>query len=151
MKKNLFVIALSVLFLLMSYNSVQAENSHKHDSKGMEQVIDHFLLEQFNNKIHNALKNYYKKDSIHFQFDWWAKDYDVIEMQQSEKGQELSHPYLIKFTVKSYSEDGKQLGTDAITFGVTPVHKNMLKDNNLIPMQVEQLNLEHQKPTNQKK
>ncbi|GAA0430482.1 MULTISPECIES: DUF3888 domain-containing protein [Virgibacillus] len=150
MKKCLFIIVLSA-FLLMGYNSVQAENSHKHDSKGMEQVFDHFMLEQFNNKIHNALGNYYKRDSIHFQFDWWAKNYDVVEMQQSEKGRELSHPYLIKFTVKTYSEDGKHLGTDAITFGVTPVYKNMLKDNNLITMQVEQLNLEHQKPTTPRK
>jgi len=56
------------------------------DSQGMEQVIDNMMLEQFGNEIQQAVKEYYKKDSIRVQYYWWDKNYDVVEVLQSEKG-----------------------------------------------------------------
>jgi len=143
-------LVLAILILIMGFNniSVSAEKQQKHDSKGMEQAIDHFILDQFTDELAQAVKDFYKKDSIRVQYNWWDKNYDVVELVQSEKGRELSHPYVIKFTVSTY--DGNktgQLGTDTITFGVAPLQFNKeLDEANLAASKVELLNYKHNKP-----
>ncbi|MDP4550128.1 DUF3888 domain-containing protein [Alkalihalobacillus macyae] len=87
--------------------------------------MDQLLLDLFAQEIRSAVTNYYKEDSVHFRFNWWDKDYDVVEVDQSEKGHilEFTHdgkkqqfPYIIKFTIQPQKD--KSLGTDTITFGV---------------------------------
>ncbi|KWW22018.1 MULTISPECIES: DUF3888 domain-containing protein [Peribacillus] len=148
MKKLLF---LAILLASMSLDnvSISAEKQHKHDSKGMEQVMDHFILDQFSDEMKQAVTDFYKKDSVTFQYNWWDKNYDVVEIKQSEKGRELSHPYIIKFTVKTYDGNKRgQLGTDTITFGVSPLQFNKdLDEKNLAASNVELLNYSHGEPS----
>jgi hypothetical protein len=101
--------------------SAHAESypKHKHDSKGMEQVSDHLMLTLFDEQITSAITNYYKDDSIQVQYNWWDKNYDVVEVDQAEKGNSLPKPFVIKFTILAY-KNSKFLGTDTIKFGVTP-------------------------------
>ncbi|KON88107.1 hypothetical protein AF332_15670 [Sporosarcina globispora] len=148
MKKLLFFTV--VMFLMgVNYIPVSAEKQHKHDSKGMEQAIDHFILDQFSDELKQAVNDFYKKDSIRIQYNWWDKNYDVVELEQWEKGRELSHPYIIKFTVQTYDGNKKgQLGTDTITFGVSPLQFNKeLDEKNLTASKVELLNYSHGDPS----
>jgi Protein of unknown function (DUF3888) len=147
--KKLLIFVVVMFSMGMNYISVSAEKQHKHDSKGMEQAIDHFILDQFNDEMVQAVKDFYKKDSVRVQYNWWDKNYDVVELEQSEKGRELSHPYVIKFTVLTYEGNKMgQLGTDTITFGVSPLRFNKeLDEKNLAASKVELLNYRHGEPS----
>ncbi|MDP1421703.1 DUF3888 domain-containing protein [Peribacillus simplex] len=151
--KKLLVLAILMVSISLNNVSVSAEKQHKHDSEGMEQAMDHFILDQFSDEMVQAVKDFYKKDSVRIQYNWWDKNYDVVELDQSEKGRELSHPYIIKFTVITY--DGNktgQLGTDTITFGVSPLQSNKeLDEKNLAATKVELLNYSHGEPAKGKK
>ncbi|MDE5055417.1 DUF3888 domain-containing protein [Niallia taxi] len=83
------------------------------------------MLDQFSDEIQHAMNEYYNKNNIRAQYNWWNKNQDVVEIDQAEKGSDLSHPYIIKFTVDTYdgNKEGK-LGTDTITFGVSPISFN---------------------------
>jgi Protein of unknown function (DUF3888) len=146
--KNLLVLTVLFTSMIICNISVSAENQHKHDSKGMEQAFDHFMLSQFNDEIGQAVREYYKKDSVRIQYDWWEKK-DVVEVFQSEKGSELSHPFVIRFNVLSYNSDKlRQLGKDSITFGVSPLEFNKeLDEKNLAAAKVELLKFEHVVPS----
>lgn len=150
--KKFYVLVLMSVILTFNSSFVSAEKRHKHDSQGMEQAFDQFLLLQFNDEIKQAIKEYYKKDSIRVQYYWWDKDYDVVEIDQSEKGHELSHPYVIKFTVLTYDGNKSgQLGQDSITFGVSPLLFNKEMDGrNIAGSKVELLDYKHVKPSNKK-
>lgn len=128
MKKFTCVIIV-LLILCSSFTSVQAQtsNKHKHDSKGPEQALDHFMLELFGDEIRNAVTKQYNDDSIFVSYDWWNKDYDVVEIDQSEKGHKLENSYVVKFTVKPGNK-----GTDTITFGVEPPRNNEKLEINLL-------------------
>ena len=147
--KKFFLSVIVLILMGINTNLVSAAKQHKHDSKGMEQAIDHFILDQFNDEIVQALKDFYKKDSVRIQYNWWDKNYDVVELQQSEKGRELSHPYLVKFTVLTYDGNKKgQLGMDTITFGVSPLQFNKeLDEKNSAAAKVDLLNYKHSEPT----
>jgi hypothetical protein len=77
------------------------------------------MLTLFDEQITSAITNYYKDDSIQVQYNWWDKNYDVVEVDQAEKGNSLPKPFVIKFTILTY-KNSKFLGTDTIKFGVTP-------------------------------
>ena len=142
MRRSLVIVAL-IVSIAFFYNSVNAENSNGHDTVGMEQAMDHLLLSQFREQINTAVKDYYKEESITIQFDWYDKNYDVVEVTQSEKGQQLSHPFLVKFTVLSYGAKEK-LGTDTMTFGVSfPVADAEVNDANLAAMKSELVDFKH--------
>lgn len=105
--------------------ATHAQRSNNHDSVGKEQAVDQLLLSLFNEEINKAVTNYYKSDSINVQYNWWDKDYDVVEVDQTEKGHVLEYThngkkqqfaYVIRFTVRPQKD--KILGTDTITFGV---------------------------------
>jgi hypothetical protein len=101
-------------------------------------------------ELKQAVTDFYKKDSIRVQYNWWDRNYDVVELDQWEKGNELSHPYVIKFTVQTYdgNETG-QLGTDTITFGVSPIQFNKeMDEKNLAASKVELLDYSHSEPSN---
>lgn len=141
------VVVLLCLFTGFALASAQAQNSNGHDTVGQEQAVDQLLLDLFNQEISNAVTNFYKEDSIHYQFNWWDKDYDVVEVDQSEKGHMLKYDYngkkqhfsyVIRFTVQPQKD--KILGTDTITFGVQ-------QDSNLEPI-IKMLNYEHNEPQN---
>jgi hypothetical protein len=143
--KKFLVLTFMIVFMSVNNISVSASKQHKHDSKGMEQAFDHFMLSQFNDEIGQAVREYYKKESVRNQYDWWDKKNDVVEVFQSEKGRELSHPFVIKFNVLSYNSDKMgQLGTDTITFGVSPPEFNKeLNEKNLAAAKVQLLKFEH--------
>jgi hypothetical protein len=145
--KKVFVgiIVSIIIFSSVGMNPhAETRPKHKHDSAGMEQASDQLYLALFESRIREAIANYYKDDSIHWQYSWWAKDYDVVEVDQSEKGHELAKPFVIKFTVLTY-KDSRALGTDAITFGVTPgdsLSPNEKHHNTKIKL----LDFQHQNP-----
>ncbi|WP_079525037.1 MULTISPECIES: DUF3888 domain-containing protein [Halobacillus] len=125
------VIVLLCLFTGVAFASAQSQNSNNHDSKGTEQATDQLMLKLFNEHIDKAVANYYKDDSISFQYNWWDEGYDVVEVDQSEKGHVLKSPYEVTFTVEPIkTKHDKQTntttlgpklgGTDKITFGVVP-------------------------------
>ncbi|MFT9497936.1 DUF3888 domain-containing protein [Anaerosolibacter sp.] len=141
--KKLVIFLVFIMVIGVGNVSAQTKPKHKHDSKGMEQVMDHFMLEQFHAEIFQAVKDHYKKDSVGIQFNWWDKNYDVVEIEQWEKGNELSHPFIVKFTVLPNGEN-KQLGIDTITFGVTPSDLYQEFDKkDIAAVKVELLNYKH--------
>lgn len=145
MKKWFVIVVLVLAFSINSISVSAEEQQHKHDSSGMEQAFDHFMLMQFQNEINLAVKDYYQKESIMIQYDWFDNKYDVVEIFQTEKGRALTHTYIIKFTVQSYSEE-ELLGTDTITFGVEPTYENQqLDEQSLAAVKVERLDFEHNK------
>ncbi|UOY92804.1 DUF3888 domain-containing protein [Ectobacillus sp. JY-23] len=148
--KKLLIFALFLLSLCVYYIPANAEKQHKHDSKRMEQAIDHLILDQFTDELNQAVANYYKKDTIKIQYNWWNKNYDVVELDQSEKENQLGHPYVIKFTVQTYDGNKKeQLGTDTVTFGLSPVQFNKEFDQkDLAAVKVELLDYTHVEPSN---
>lgn len=148
MKKLL--IFFIILFCIGASNIVvKAETANKHNFKGSEQTFDHFMLDQFNDEIQHAMKEYYKKDTIRAQYNWWNKTQDVVEIEQCEKGNDLSHPYIIKFTIDTYDGNKNgQLGTDTITFGVSPISFNEeMEKKDLSASKVILINYKHSKPT----
>ena len=133
---------------------VQAEKNHQHNSKGQEQVFDNFFLQLYQDEIVTAVKDYYNDHSIRIGYDWWDKNYDVVELLQSEKGREYSHSYILKFTVLTYSayvpkEKTKYLGTDTITLGVEPILYNKEFNPKDQPV-VKFLNYQHNNPPKEK-
>lgn len=120
MKKVMFACMVALLTLGSNFGTTYAQNLNQHDSKGQEQAFDQLLLSLYNEQISNAVANHYKNDSIHFQFDWWNKNYDVVEVDQTEKGHRLQSPFVVKFTVIPAKKDGTQLGTDTIILGIAP-------------------------------
>jgi hypothetical protein len=147
---KLLILSIFMVSLCVSSIPVHAEKQHKHDSKGMEQVFDHFILDQFSDELKQAVIDFYKKDSIRIQYNWRDGNHDVVELEQSEKGNELSHPYVIKFTVQTYDGNKKgQLGTDTVTFGVSPIQFNKKYDEkNLAAAKVDLLDYSHSEPSN---
>jgi hypothetical protein len=148
--KRIFVGLIAGLIIFSSVGMhalAETRQKHKHDSAGMEQASDHLYLALFESKIRNAIANYYKDDSIHWQYNWWAKEYDVVEVDQSEKGHELANPFVIKFTVLTY-KNSKALGTDSITFGVTP-GDSLSPNEKHHKTKIELLEFQHQKPKNE--
>ncbi|MEG9295925.1 DUF3888 domain-containing protein [Mangrovibacillus sp. Mu-81] len=147
---KLLTVSIFMLSLCVSSTPVHAEKQHKHDTKGMEQVIDHYILDQFSDELKQAVTDFYKKDSIRIQYNWWDGNYDVVELEQSEKGKQLSHPYVIRFTVQTY--DGNktgQLGTDTVTFGVSPIQFNKeFDEKNVAAAKVALLDYSHREPSN---
>ncbi|MGG3642016.1 DUF3888 domain-containing protein [Bacillus gobiensis] len=146
--KKLTCVIIVLLVLCSSFTSIQAQNSNKHDSKGHEQVLDHFMLELFSDEIRDAVANFYNEevgtsDSILIMYNWNAKDYEVVEIDQTEKGHILENSYVVKFTV--VPQKNKILGTDSITFGVEPSNYNPRnkKEDNLV---IKMLRYEHKDP-----
>jgi Protein of unknown function (DUF3888) len=125
---------------------VQAETQpkHRHDSEGMEQASDHLYLALFDSRIRNAIADYYKDESIHWQYNWQARDYDVVEVDQTEKGHVLAKPYVVKFTLLTY-KDSKALGTDSVSFGVSP-GDTLSPNETTQKTQIELLDFQHRKP-----
>jgi hypothetical protein len=147
LKKLLLLFGIVIFSIGVKDLHVSAEKQHKHDSQGMEQAMDHFILSQFHDEMMQAINDYYKKE-VRVQYNWWDKNYDVVEIDQFEKGNELSHPFILKFTVETYHREKKgRLGTDTITFGVTPLEFNKGMDQkNLAASKVEFLNFTHMEP-----
>ncbi|WP_026567134.1 hypothetical protein [Bacillus sp. UNC41MFS5] len=76
-----------------------------------------------------------------------------MEIDQAEKGNELSHPYILKFTIRTYDDkkDYRYLGTDTIKFGVSPLQFNKeLDEKNLAAAKVDLLNYKHREPSNKR-
>jgi Protein of unknown function (DUF3888) len=146
---KLLLVTMFMLSLCVPSMTVHAEK-HKHDSKGMEQAVDQFILSQFSDELKQAVTDFYKKDSVRMQYNWRDRNYDVVELDQWEKGNELSHPYVIKFTVQTYDGNKKgQLGTDTITFGVSPIQFNKeMDEKDLAASKVELLDYSHSEPSN---
>ncbi|MBD8070038.1 DUF3888 domain-containing protein [Bacillus sp. PS06] len=144
------LVMMSIILLSMCVSSIpiSAEKANQHDFEGMEQAFDQFVLSQFTDEMRQAVTDYYKKDSIQVQYNWWNQEHDVVELQQTEKGRELSYPFVIKFTVDTYDENKKgQLGTDTIVFGVSPIQFNDDFDGkNLAASEVELVNYIHREP-----
>ncbi|WP_371018655.1 DUF3888 domain-containing protein [Pseudalkalibacillus sp. JSM 102089] len=125
--KRIFILGILSLCLIIGVafaasngsDQVQAQNYTKDQKQPLEQL----LLTLFNQKIDEAVANYYNDDSLYIQ---WVKD-NVVEVDQSEKGHTLEYThngkkqqfgYVVKFTVRPQKD--KILGTDTITFGVQP-------------------------------
>ncbi|MCQ6275949.1 DUF3888 domain-containing protein [Bacillus sp. V3B] len=145
--KKFLILAIFIFCTSLVSITVSAENEHNHDSVGMEQAFDNLMVSQFNDEINKAVENFYKKESVRINYNWFDKGYDVVEVSQSEKGRKLSHPFVIKFTVLSY-DDKKPIGTDTITFGVSPTIENKdLNKKSIAAVNVELLNFQHNKPT----
>jgi len=147
MKKMLPLFGIAILLIGVYYLPVSAEKQHKHDSKGMEQAMDNFILSQFHDEMVQAVKDYYEQD-VRIQYNWWDKKYDVVEINQFEKGNELSHPFIVKFTVETYDSEQKgQLGLDTITFGVSPLEFNKeMDEKNLAASKVDFIKFNHREP-----
>lgn len=148
--KKFLVLPILMVYLNCSTLSVSAEKRHKHDSQGMEQVLDNFMLDQFQDEIVQALKEFYKKDSISYVYNWWDKKYDVVEIEGFRPNRNLSHPYVVSFTVLTYEnkEKGQPLGQNTVTFGVSPLLFNKEMDKrNLAASKVQLLNVKHSKPS----
>ncbi|MFB7142929.1 DUF3888 domain-containing protein [Gottfriedia sp. NPDC056225] len=147
--KKFLVLSILMVYLNYSTLSVSAEKRHKHDSQGMEQFFDNFMLEQFQDEIVQALKEFYKNDSISYVYNWWDKSYDVVEIEGFRPNRNLSHRYIVRFTVLTYENKvkGKRLGQDTVTFGVSPLlfNKEMSK-RNLAASKVKFLSIKHSKP-----
>lgn len=145
MKKLPLILLMLFLFSQMNLDEVKAENHD--DVRNGKQVMDHFVLAILSDELSSAVNDYYKQDTV-IQFDWSGKDYQVVEMKQWEKGNELSHPFLIKLTVLAYdSSKSDQLGTDTLTFGVSPHALNTQKNNkSLASTEVELLEYKHREP-----
>ncbi len=150
--KKLIVFSVFLFSMCVNYIPVSAEKTNKHNFQGTEQVFDQFLLSQFTDEMGQAMNDFYKKDSIRAQYNWWNKHNDVVEILQSEKGREFSHPFIIKFTVDTYEGNKKgQLGTDTIVFGVSPLQFNKeLDEKNLAASKVELIDYIHRDPTDAK-
>ncbi len=69
--KKFLVLPILMVYLNCSTLSVSAhaQKPHKHDSQGMEQVFDNFMLDQFQDEIVQALKEFYKNDSISYVYN----------------------------------------------------------------------------------
>jgi hypothetical protein len=147
--KRIFIAMIASLFIFSNLGmnaSAETRPKHKHDSTGMEQASDHLYLDLFGSRIRKAITNHYKDDSIHWQYNWRAKDYDVVEVDQTEKGHILAAPYVIKFTVVTY-KDSKALGTDSISFGVSPGDSLSPHERDQ-KTKIELLDFQHQDPKN---
>ncbi|MBD7938336.1 MULTISPECIES: DUF3888 domain-containing protein [Cytobacillus] len=143
MKK--FAILLLIYFLAchVSLEKAHAEE-YKHDAKNREQVVNHFVFAILNEEVRNAADDYYKKETV-IQFDWQAKDYNVVEIKQRKKGNEMGHSFLISLTVLPYDyNESTQLGVDTITFGISPQSLQTQKNNkSLASTEVELLDYKH--------
>ncbi|MDQ0186583.1 DUF3888 domain-containing protein [Cytobacillus sp. FSL W7-1323] len=144
MRKFAIFLLIYLLACHVSLEEVHAEEYKQHDAKDKEQVVDQFVLAILNDEVRNAVNDYYKKDTV-IQFDWQAKDYNVVEMKQWKKGNELGHSFLISLTVLPYDNNkSSQLGIDTITFGISPQSLNTQKNNkSLASTEVELLDYKH--------
>lgn len=133
MYEEVFLIIISIGVIYTSVNSEEkgnAEKQHKHDSEGMEQAVDHFILDKFSDESNQTVRDFYKKDVIRVQYNWWDENYNVVELDQSEKGNELTYPYVIKITVihmtatKQINSVQLQLRLESHLFSIT---KNLMK------------------------
>jgi len=148
MKKLLMFVVFAIFLTSVNTLSVSAEKQHKHDSEGMKQVMDNYIISQYNDELVQAVKDFYKEE-VGIQYNWWNKNYDVVEIDQAEKGNELSHQFIIKFNVLTYSKNSKKiLGKDTITFGVTPIiFSKEMNQKNIAASKVEFLDFTHREPT----
>ncbi|MBP3038699.1 DUF3888 domain-containing protein [Bacillaceae bacterium Marseille-Q3522] len=134
---------LSILFSLLALFSITmtslvSANEKKSDN---DVVKDSFLVSLFRDEIRKSVANYYKDevatadpDSIQIMYHWWKKDYNVVEVLQTENGHVLENTYVIKFTIVPQKKD--PLGIDTIIFGVEP-------DNGKGELEVNMLKYEH--------
>lgn len=99
------------------------------------------MLSLFEKNIDKAMDNYYEDDSMSAWYDCWDKDYDVVEVDQSEKGHKLKSPFIVKFTVMVRNEKQSQVGTDTITFGVVPGDGDITNG-----AKIKLLNYDHNEP-----
>ena len=148
--RKLICVFVALLAFGTNILPVQAEKNHQHSSKGQEQIFGNFFLKLYQDEISTAVKGYYNDDSIRIGYDWWDKNYDVVELLQSEKGREYTSSYLLKFTVLTYSayvpkEKTKYLGIDTITFGVEPILNNKELNPKGQPV-VKFINFQHNNP-----
>ncbi|MEK4966882.1 DUF3888 domain-containing protein [Cytobacillus sp. FSL R7-0696] len=144
MRKFAIFLLIYLLACHVCLEEVHAEEYKQHDAKDKEQVVDQFVLAILNDEVRNAVNDYYQKDTV-IQFDWQAKDYNVVEMKQWKQGNELGHSFLISLTVLSYDNNkSSQLGIDTITFGISPQSLNTQKNNkSLASTEVELLDYKH--------
>lgn len=99
------------VFLILSLNLTTA-NAKTPDR------FDYLILSLMNKEIGNAVANYYKDDSARVQYHW-TKDYDVVELDQTEKGHTLKALFEVKIHIK-VENNNNVLGVDTLTFGITP-------------------------------
>lgn len=106
------IILLSFFTLIIFNNSTGTASADKPNQS------DTLILSLMNEHIGNAVKDFYKDDSVRVQFHW-SKNFDVIEVAQSEKGNNLNALNVVKIHIKA-ENNKKTLGVDTLTFGVTP-------------------------------
>ncbi|MCK1995333.1 hypothetical protein MPH61_22395 [Peribacillus muralis] len=152
--RKLIYVFVALLAFGTNILTVQAEKNHQHSSKGQEQVFDNFFVQLYQEEILTAVKDYYNTDSINIGYDWLDKNYDVVELLQSEPGREYSSSYILKFTVLTHSafvpnEKAKPLGIDTVTLGVEPILNNKEFNPNGEPV-VKFLNFQHNNPPKEK-
>ncbi|MDZ5713826.1 DUF3888 domain-containing protein [Jeotgalibacillus haloalkalitolerans] len=146
--KRLIVLALFLTLVatvgFTSRDKIQAENNTENYANRSQQVQNHFMVSLFQEEIQKAVSNYYEsevgtssKDAIQIMYHWWEENYKVVEVLQTEKGQNLENSYVIKFTIVPQRKE--QLGTDTITFGVEP--KSAQNE-----LEVKMLKYEHKAP-----
>jgi opacity protein-like surface antigen len=138
-KRILALATITVLVSSIFYTSVYAEKPHKHDS---DKATDYFMLSAFQNQIDKALSDYYKNDSITVTY-LHPSQKDFVQVFQSEKGNDLGYPYVVKVTVNS-SEGAKRLGTDTITFGISTSLEN--QDVNVTAITTKVIDFKHTAP-----
>jgi hypothetical protein len=138
-KRILFLATTTVLISSLFYISVYAEKPHYHDS---DKVADYFMLSAFQNQIDKALSDYYKNDSVTVTY-LHPSQKDLVQVFQSEKGNDLGYPYVVKVTVNS-SEGTKRLGTDTITFGTSIPLEN--QDVNVTTIASKVIDFKHTAP-----
>ncbi|MFC5465008.1 DUF3888 domain-containing protein [Lederbergia graminis] len=105
------LICLVVFSLFLSTNIVSA--NAKIPSK-----FDNLILGLMDEPISDAVIDYYKDDTARFQYHW-SKNHDVVEVDQSEKGNNLKAMFVVKIHIQA-ENNNNTLGVDTLTFGVTP-------------------------------
>ncbi|WP_043933849.1 DUF3888 domain-containing protein [Bacillus sp. EB01] len=141
--KKILIIAIVIVSLTGFYYSANAEKPQQYSGKDTTQVFEHYLYSQFNFQINKAVNDHYTEDIRNVQYP--PPTQKRVMLQQSEKGGELSHPYVVEFTVKPYSEKGKLLGTDTIKFGISTLDFQEPGEN-MSAVKYEMIDYKHSEP-----
>lgn len=139
MKRILVLVTLTILISSIFYTSVYAKKPHQHDT---DKATDYFMLSAFQNQIDKALSDFYKNDSVTVTY-LHPSQKDLVQVFQSEKGNDLGYPYVVKVTVNS-SKGTKRLGTDTITFGTSIPLEN--QDVNVTAITTKVIDFKHTAP-----
>ncbi|MFP5115247.1 hypothetical protein ACSU64_23125 [Bacillaceae bacterium C204] len=125
--KNVLILPLMFFFLAIP-SVVQGEEYNK---KGLqddlynltndvtqEQHLKHFMLDLINKEIIISAREYYEDKNISgMSFDW-EKNYNVVEITEPHLiGEQIKYPFVVKVNI--IPSNGKPLGTDTLTFGVS--------------------------------